>query len=164
MNLTYYKIFGVLCAGAVAALTVANIVIPDKEYSSTEKRNLAQLPDVSLASVTDGSFMDDFDDYVTDQFIGRDTWMSLKVGLESLTGKNESQGVYKCDDGYLMERFDEPDAAIMEKTEAAILDFKERYPDVDAYFLLVPNAVSIMEELLPAYAVTGGQDANIDGI
>ncbi len=162
MSSTYYKVFGVLCACAVAALSVANIVIPDKEYSSAEKRNLAKLPELSLASVTDGSFMDDFDDYVTDQFVGRDACMNFKVSLESLTGKNESQGVYLCSDGYLMERFDEPDPDILEKTVEAIVDFQSRYEDIDTYFMLVPNAVSTLSELLPAYAITADQDAYID--
>lgn len=159
---TYYKVFGVVSAAAIAGFGVLNLLAPDREYSSAEKRSLAAFPELRLSRVLDGSFMEQFDAYETDQFVGRDMWMVLKTGVERLTGKNESQGVYLCDDGYLMERFDEPDAALMEKTAQAVLDFHSRFEGADTYFLLVPNSISVEAELLPDYALTADQNAYID--
>lgn len=159
---TYYKLFGAVSAAAIAGFALLNLLVPDREYSSAEKRSLASFPQISPERVADGSFMEQFDDYQTDQFAGRDLWMVLKTTAERLMGKNESHGVYLCEDGSLMERFDEPDAALFEKTVRAAADFAERYDGTDMYFLLVPNGVSVQKELLPDYAPTADQDDYID--
>lgn len=161
---TYYKVFGIVSAAAIAGFALINLLMPDRKYSSAEKRSLAAFPGISLNRMIDGSFMEQFEDYEADQFVGRDMWMVFKTAVERLTGKNESQGVYLCSNNYLMERFDEPDAALMEKTAQAILDFRKRYEDSETYFLLVPNGISVEKELLPDYALTADQNAYIDRI
>lgn len=161
---TYYKVFGIVSAAAIAGFALINLLMPDRKYSSAEKRSLAAFPGISLNRMIDGSFMEQFEDYEADQFVGRDMWMVFKTAVERLTGKNESQGVYLCSNDYLMERFDEPDAALMEKTAQAILDFQKRYEDSETYFLLVPNSISVEKELLPDYALTADQNAYIDRI
>lgn len=161
---TYYKVFGIVSAAAIAGFALINLLMPDRKYSSAEKRSLAAFPGISLNRMIDGSFMEQFEDYEADQFVGRDMWMVFKTAVERLTGKNESQGVYLCSNDYLMERFDEPDAALMEKTAQAILDFQKRYEDSETYFLLVPNGISVEKELLPDYALTADQNAYIDRI
>ena len=56
-----------------------NIFMPDKEYSESENRMLAQFPEFSIANLTSGKYMTDMEDYVTDQFFFRDQWINLKV-------------------------------------------------------------------------------------
>ena len=55
-----------------------NIIVKDKEISTTERRKLAQLPKVSISKILNGNVMSDFDKYVTDQFIQRDLFRSIK--------------------------------------------------------------------------------------
>ena len=75
---------------------------PDREYSASENRMLAQKPEFSLANLASGKFMTDMEDYVTDQFFFRDQWISLKVLEDMALGKRESNGVYIGKQGYLM--------------------------------------------------------------
>src|SRR5699024_10811132 len=56
-----------------------NIFLPNKEYSESENRMLAQAPEFSLANLASGQYMTDMEDYVTDQFFFRDQWINLKV-------------------------------------------------------------------------------------
>ena len=161
---TYYKVFGAASAAAIGGFALINLLLPDQDYSDAEKRSLTALPQLSLGRVLDGSFMGEFDDYETDQFAGRNMWMGLKGGVERLSGKNESQGVYLCDDGYLMEKFQEPDMELMEKTAQAVVNFQKRYEETDMYFLLVPNDVSVLEEQLPPFAPTADQNLYIDSL
>ena len=144
--------------GVIAAF----ILIPDKAYSSTEKRNLSQLPSVSLESITDGSFMDAIEDYTADQFPLRDTLMKMKTGLLRAFGKNESQGVYIGKNDTLMERFDAPQDEETSSLAAAVNAFADRYPDTPMYFLLAPNAISVYSDLAPANALTDDQDIYIE--
>ncbi len=51
---------------------------PAKEISESERRPLAQLPEISLNSLSSGKFMEIFEDYTLDQFPLRDSFRTLK--------------------------------------------------------------------------------------
>ncbi|MBQ8001890.1 MAG: hypothetical protein IJ297_00395 [Clostridia bacterium] len=55
------------------------IVKPADRFSISERRPLAQMPEVNLQSVASSTFMTDFEKYATDQFPARDTLRSLKA-------------------------------------------------------------------------------------
>ena len=48
---------------AYAGLTLAAWFSPEKEFSDSERRKLAQLPELSCAAISDGSFMKDFENW-----------------------------------------------------------------------------------------------------
>ena len=100
--------------------TVANIIKPDAESSEKENRNLAQRPSSSVSAAADGSFMQDYESYQSDQFVFRDMWMSLKTNLDIISGKSYSNGVYRGKDGYLIEDAVEPDENNLKKNIGAI--------------------------------------------
>ena len=58
-----------------------HFVSKDNSFSESENRVLAQFPKLSVATITDGSFMKDFETYLTDQFPFRDGIISLKTFL-----------------------------------------------------------------------------------
>lgn len=139
----------------IGAFFVANAVSPDKDFSPTENRTLAQMPTFSLESVKSGEFMSGFEDYVTDQFALRDKWIALKAGTEVALGKRENNGVYLCDEDTLMFRFDflNTDRAIkrMNQNFALVDTFAEK-TDVPVYFSLIPGKVSVWADRLPVDA------------
>ena len=100
----YYRISGLLFILFVFGLAIAALLLPDRAYSSKEKRNLAQFPTFSMRNIADGSFMDGMEDYAADQFPMRDDFMQMKTALVRAEGKVESQGVYIAKDGSLMGR------------------------------------------------------------
>lgn len=55
-----------------------NILKNDEKISNTERRTLAQFPEITVKKVINGDTSDQFEKYVTDQFIGRDTFRSIK--------------------------------------------------------------------------------------
>lgn len=63
----------------------ASLIIPDAEYTDSERRPLAQMPVISLEGTLDGSVIKDFDSYSVDQFPLRDgfrgiySWYRLNV-------------------------------------------------------------------------------------
>ena len=60
------KIF-ILCLLLVMAV---NLVLPDKEKSDEENRMLTSMPRLSLTSVMTGDFMEQWENYMSDQFFG----------------------------------------------------------------------------------------------
>ena len=57
---------------------IANLIKPAQELSFGERRRLAQLPKFTLENIMSGKYMNDFDKYTTDQFIGREPFRAAK--------------------------------------------------------------------------------------
>ena len=62
----------------ILGIFIANIIVKDKEISTTERRRLAQLPKMEIDKIIDGDFMENWDNYVVDQFVARDLFKSIK--------------------------------------------------------------------------------------
>lgn len=70
------RLLGVLLAVAILAAAIGNLTGKDKKFSENENRMLAQKPQVTWEGVKDGSLFRDLENYLADQFAGRD-WLSL---------------------------------------------------------------------------------------
>ncbi|MCD8397137.1 MAG: hypothetical protein LUD12_08155 [Lachnospiraceae bacterium] len=146
-------LFGILIFG----FAIATLIAPDTEYSETENRTLAQMPEISLDALLDGSFEADYEDYLTDQFVLRDNWIALKTGTERVMGRTQSNDIYFADDDYLIEAHTGTFTSEQAATNIQLLaQFVEKYSgqfaDGHMTVMIVPNAVDILRELLPAFA------------
>lgn len=95
-NWIYVAILGTL----FIALTVAVWFAPDRDFSDSERRKLAQYPELSVATVWNGSFMKNFESYTQDQFPLRDGFRSLKaMTAYYFLGQMDNNGIY-IQDGY----------------------------------------------------------------
>ncbi len=149
----------------ILALTVASMVNPVREFSATENRNLAQMPEFSLealfADKDDDKFTLKYEEFITDQFVARDAWITLKTYAERLLGKKESNGVYFGSDGYLIEKHDVVSEQL-EKNIAYLKAFLEGTKDYNTRVLIAPTASLILSDKLPAYAPVWDQSALLD--
>ena len=71
----------VITIGFVAILMLfflANIVKQDQVISITERRKLAQFPEITLKTLTNGEVSKKIEDYTVDQFVIRDTFRGVK--------------------------------------------------------------------------------------
>ena len=118
-------------ANTVALFLVLGLVTPDRDFSESENRKLAAFPEISLSSLTDGSFLSGLGDYVADQFPGRDLWMSLNLTFNRMLGQKEASGVYLCEDNYLMQVPSAPNEAQLKRNLDAINDFAAYHPDLN---------------------------------
>lgn len=71
---------------------------PKAETSDTERRALAQMPEITLESVLNGDFMADFEDYTLDQFPLRDTFRRIKALFHyNVLNQSDNNGIYIAD-------------------------------------------------------------------
>jgi len=77
----------------VAFLSAAFIVIPDREFSEQENRNLEQAPKLDSESFFSGKFATQTNVYFSDQFPFRDMFVKIKSGSELSFLKGENNGV-----------------------------------------------------------------------
>lgn len=134
-----------------------NLLKKDKPFSETENRMLEGKPKLSVGNVISGKYMEQYTSYKSDQFVGRDFWISMKTGVDYMLGKREENGVFNGKDHYLMEQIKAPVSRAYEENIKAMKQFKEKYPNIPMKMMLVPNAANILNEKLPALAVVKDQ-------
>lgn len=93
------KIITITFISFLIIVLLSNIIVPDNDISSSERRKLKQIPKISVSGIMDTSFMEDFDEYVLDQFIFRNEFRSLKANVNyKLFQKIDNNGIYVVDD------------------------------------------------------------------
>ena len=92
--------------GTLAALFFGAVLHKPTEFSQSENRYLEQRPKFTTAKLFDGSFMKDYETFITDQFPERSFFMGVKTAVERLRGRTDDNGVYFGKDGYLFGKYD----------------------------------------------------------
>ena len=151
-------------AASIILLSVAGIIAPDVSFSKEENRILTQRPDLTWDGITSKKFMENIESYTSDQFIGRDFWVNVKVHSDMLLGKREFNGVYLGKKKYLMQKQSEPDEKNVAKNLKAINKYAKKNSDVNVNVMLVPNAAYILEDYMPAGAPVKDQGQQLKQI
>ncbi|MBQ7920217.1 MAG: hypothetical protein IJ324_09810 [Lachnospiraceae bacterium] len=72
------KIYVLIMAGILLLFSFLAWLKPTNDYSQSERRLLADFPELSAEAVLSGDFMEDFETYTLDQFPIRNTFRSIK--------------------------------------------------------------------------------------
>lgn len=141
-----------------------NLIVPDRKSSEQENRMLTQKPDLNMSDVLSGHYMQQYEDYLSDQFAGRSFWRSFKIGLNRLGGSREENGVFLGKRSQLLEDVVTPDPEALSKNLEAIKSYSDRYPDVNKYMILVPDAAEVLGDRLPPLATVANQTRMINHV
>ena len=169
----YHILLTALFCVFIGGMFLGSLLLPDRESSELENRNLAQAPKLSWKTFTSGDFMEDAEDYVNDQIIGRDFWVALKAWSERISGKQENNGIYFAKEDTLISRVDTPswedipaqgDTLPQQglQTRAEYVNALVNNVDVPVYFGIIPSAAEIWSDRLPEGAPTADEKAIID--
>lgn len=141
----------VLCI-LILGISLLDLIKPDVLFSEYENRILAKRPQFSLQSLFQGSFTDDYESYLTDQFVYRNQWIYLKTKTDLWLGKKEVNGVYLAQDGTLIEKHsvDDVHSDTISKRMDLLKRLQEKYPEM--MVMLIPTADNILTDKLPQYA------------
>lgn len=147
----------------IFGITVLSFTTKTKAFSESENRFLEQKPELTVKSLFSGTYSTEYESYITDQFVLRDTWISMKTNTERLLLKQESNGVYFGKDGYLIEKHDASEFKTKQKEKnvksvaAFAKKMKKRFDQKHLQFLFVPTASEILEDKLPKFAAPYNQ-------
>lgn len=163
-NKKFNKIFFACFVIPWFVFAIINIAAPERTFSENENRTLSSFPILKSAKtlVEGDAYMKKVDTYINDQFVLRDTWISLQSTLEFLTGKRENNGVYIADNA-LISKLDGPNDEYIESNISAINTFNEKY-NIKSSIILVPSASEIQSDRLPRFACPWEQKEVIDNI
>ena len=140
---------------------LVNLVIPDREMSEEENRMLASKPKLTFSALANGDFMEQYEEYLSDQFAGRDLWHRLKVALDRFGGSRMGNGIYIGKDGQLLQDIQVSDQEHLSENLDAIKDFTETYQDIPVTMILVPDAACVLSDRLPWLASVEDQNQMI---
>lgn len=153
---------------AIAIFTIISLITPSRNFSPTENRYLAQKPTFTVDSFFEGEFSKDYESYLTDQFFGRDTWIEIKTRGELGLLRTDINDVYVSKDDYLIEMQNHIDETKAYSNADRMLTFVNNQAATlgkdHVSMMIVPTAVNILSDKLPAFAYTFDQDAYIDYI
>ncbi len=99
MKKRFDKWIGMLLVAALwLGLTAWAWLRPNTDFSVTERRELAKLPEMSWEKFLDGSFMPDFESYTLDQFPLRNSFRRLKAVTQYyVLNQLDNNGIYIAD-------------------------------------------------------------------
>lgn len=133
-----YKLI-ILSVALVLAFSIGDIVMPDKSYSQLENRPLTQAPVFSFKSLFSNEFTGKYEDYIDDQFMGRDQWIDIKSRCEFYLGKVENNGIVYGKNHFMFEKY----RSTNEERLAKNVDFIKKYIETsqsDVLFSIVPSS------------------------
>ena len=156
----------------IFGFSIADLFNPVKERSESEKRALAQKPaftlDALFAKEDKEKFTLQFEDYVTDQFVFRDSWIGIKTYTEKTIGKTDMNGVYFAKEDYLITKTDADgvDKEQEEKNISRLDEFVKKYETLlgkgHVSVMLIPTAADILSDYMPAFTDEYDQKALLE--
>ena len=139
-------------------LSVVSLFWPTRRFSASERRNLAQRPKLSYEGIVDGTFSNEVESYLADQYPARDIWVYLNSLQNRILGIDYQNGIYRGKDGYLIQGFEKSEIDKEDQEKQKILNsFLERNSQLQSYVMLVPTASWILKDLLPSGAPQGDE-------
>lgn len=134
--------------GLYLIMTLICIFKAPGDFSLSERRPLATMPDITAETWGKGTFQSGFETYVTDQFPFRDTFRAVKGNFEHyLMLKNDVNGIV-IKDGYLYDPEYPADAASIDYATAIFGKmYENRIKESEAkiYVAVVPDKGAFIE-------------------
>ena len=159
MKKVYKCLPAIIFVAFIVTMLVLFLVLPKKEYSSSEKRYLQQAPEFTFSRLLSGDFGEDFEKFLSDQTAGRNFWVGLSAYYNYAIGNNGSNGIYLCKDGYLVN--DPEDMSGLSRNIGFIEEFAEKSP-VKPTVLIAPSTGYVCDNILPAVHQEYKDDAEFD--
>lgn len=137
----------------VFGYTLFDLTQTDRVYSEFENKYLAQKPPFTMKAFLNNEWTQNYEEYINDQFVLRDDWITLKSLCETALLKIENNGIAYGKDGYLFEKFTSlagEKRAQYDRNLGYAMTFLQKHQNDPVTFAIIPNAYAILPEKLPA--------------
>lgn len=156
----------VLFFSVILLFSIGSLLKEDVDLSQQENRVLAKRPEVSVENFMSGEFSNDYETYLSEQFLCRNSYIRLHTAAERLLGKREVNGVCYGAKGYLFELQERSEDRIQENI-GYLNQFIEAYGrelEDSVSILLVPDKAEVLPEYVPAWFPLAGDPDRISHI
>ena len=116
------------------------VLLPKHTVSQSERRKLAQIPELTIENIANETFMEDLESYLLDHFPLRDSLRRLKSYFAyNMLVQRENNDIYVVD-GHACKVEHVLNENSVKKTADKIVSLKETYfPNANVYYAVVPD-------------------------
>lgn len=132
----------------ILLISIIDILNKDIEFSILENRSLAQKPEFYYNDFKEGRYFKNYERYINDQFLLRNSWINIKSFVEFSLGKKENNAIIYGGKDFLFDKFENIDERNLNKNLTTIKDFIS-VNNSDFNIMIIPESFSIYPELLP---------------
>lgn len=130
--------------------SAADMVISRRQFSEMENRYLTQRPKFSLSQLFENKYTLKYESYVNDQFVARDTWITLKSVSESVLGKIENNGIVYGRQHHMFEDYQTTDERRLKQNTEFVKEYFAKYSGRSNFTLgIIPNSYAVLRDLVP---------------
>lgn len=131
----------------IAIFLCLNILKPDEIVSTTERRKLAQFPEISTKEILDGNLSDKLEKYAMDQFVGRDTFRKIKYYFNTnILRQKDTNKLFVKDDAIYKIEYPLNENAIKKSAQKINNIVQEYLSDMNIYYAIVPDKNYYLED------------------
>ncbi len=128
-------------------LFLANILKQDQEISITERRKLAQFPEITLKKVINGEASKGIEKYTVDQFVVRDTFRAIKSFFSiNILRQKDNNGMFEKNGAIYKMEYPLKEENV-NKSVDKIKEIYEKYlQEMKAYYAIIPDKNYYLKE------------------
>lgn len=117
-----------------------NIMVKDQLISNTERRKLAQLPEFSVDKVISGDVMKKWESYVTDQFVERDLFRTIKsFWSRNIFNQKDNNGLFIRDDAIYKMEYPLSEKSIEQSADKINEVYETYLKNMQVYYAIIPD-------------------------
>lgn len=135
-NIVVTLVIGIFIIG----IMFINVIKEPGDISKSERRELKQFPEITLSGILDTSFMESFEKYALDQFIGRDFFRKIKAQfMYNVLNQKDNNGIYIVD-GQVSKYNNELNLAAIEDAGKKFNKVSKQFlKDMNVYYSIIPD-------------------------
>ena len=124
----------------VFAIFCASLIKPAQELSYSERRRLAQLPKLTAESLIDGKYMEGFDKYTSDQFVGREQFRGIKMFVDrNVMQKRDTNGLFQVGGSIFSTEYPLDESKVLQMCGRMNALYDRYLQGMNVYFSIIPD-------------------------
>ena len=136
-----------LFVGLLAVVFIGNIIIKDSTISVSERRKLAQFPEITMEKILNGKVSKEFDDYTVDQFIKRDFFRGIKnLWSTKIYGQKDDNKMFVKDDSILKMEYPLVENNVRKNAEKIQKIYDKHLKEMNVYYAIIPDKNFYLED------------------
>lgn len=119
---------------------IAHLLLPDKDISTAERKELAQMPKISADAVFHGNYFGELETYLLDQFPLRNGFVDAKNWIDKSVFRLKNSSGYAGEGGHLTKLDPTLDEASIHLAISKFNDILQSHPQIEnAYYAVIPD-------------------------
>jgi len=119
---------------------VINVITEDKTISTSERRKLAQIPEINISKIFNGEAADKWEKYVEDQFVGRDLFRGIKAFWSmNIFAQKDNNKLFEKDNGIYKMEYPLNENNIQKSVQKIKEVYQKYLKDMNVYYSIIPE-------------------------